>query len=206
METGTGAESTLGNQAAGGETKKAFRRNDLGLAGLACDQRSTRSHEVDSVPDVIPRGRTHSRLEAIAMDTAAELFSRDFSHWAIRLPPEDVAHRRRGRIDQEGWTIWYLFGGDDRGEYVDYYATHRMTDDRHVRIYASGEREELPTIQSFRPCSDDPVEDQRLADELFAKNQQVAALLESKGFGLDGSEPVSVLINRIVRVNPDMGA
>jgi hypothetical protein len=158
------------------------------------------------MPDVIPWGRTYSRLEAIAMDNAAELFSRDFSHWAIRLPPEDVAKRRRGRINQEGWAIWYLFGTDDHGEYLDYYAAHRMTDDRHVRIYASGEREDLPTVQSFRPCSDDPVEDQRLADDLFAKNQRVATLLESKGFGLDGSEPAAVALNRIVRVKPDMGA
>ena len=158
------------------------------------------------MPDAIPWGRTHSRLEAIAMDTAVGLFNRDFSYWAIRLPPEDVAQRHRGRINQEGWAIWYLFGTDDHGEYLDYYAARRMTDDRHVRIYSSGQREDMPTIQSFRPCSDDPVEDQRLADDLFAKNQRVAALLESKGFGLDGSEPVSVLINRIVRVNPDMGA
>ena len=50
------------------------------------------------------------------MDTAAELFSRDFSRWAIQLPPQDVAQRHRGRINQEGWVIWYLFGGDDRGE------------------------------------------------------------------------------------------
>ena len=157
------------------------------------------------MPDAIPWGRTYSRLESIAMDTAAELFNRDFSHWAIGLPPEDVAKRRRGQINQEGWAIWYLFGGDDRGEYLDYYAAHRMTDDRHVRIYSSGEREDLPTIQSFRPCSDDSVEDQRLADNLFAKNQRVAALLESKGFGLDGNEPVLVALNRIVRVNPDTG-
>ena len=144
-------------------------------------------------------------FEAITMDTAAELFSRDFSHWAIQLPPQDVAQRQRGRINHEGWAIWYLFGADEHGEYLDYYAAHRMTDDRHVRIYASGEREELPTIQSFRPCSDDPVEDQRLADELFVKNQRVAALLESKGFGLDGSEPASVALNRIVRVEPNLG-
>ena len=144
-------------------------------------------------------------FEAITMDTAAELFSRDFSHWAIQLPPQDVAQRQRGRINHEGWAIWYLFGADEHGEYLDYYAAHRMTDDRHVRIYASGEREELPTIQSFRPCSDDPVDDQRLADELFVKNQRVAALLESKGFGLDGSEPASVALNRIVRVEPNLG-
>lgn len=155
---------------------------------------------------MLSRGDAHAPdFEAITMDTAAELFSRDFSHLAIQLPPQDIAQRHRGRINQEGWAIWYLFGGDERGEYLDYYAAHRMTDDRHVRIYASGEREDLPTIQSVRLCSDDPVENQRLADELFAKNQHVAALLESKGFGLDGSEPASVALNRIVRIAPNSG-
>lgn len=139
------------------------------------------------------------------MDRAVDQFSRDFSNWAIRLPPEAVAQRRRGRINAEGWAIWYLFGVDDRGEYLDYYAAHRMTDDRHVRIYAGGEREYLPTIQSFRACSDDPAEDGRLDAEFTAENQRVAGLLEAKGFGLDGSEPASVAINRIVRVDPDVG-
>ena len=54
METGTGPEDTPGRQGAVGETKKASRRNDLGLAGWACDQRSIRSPEVDSMPDAIP--------------------------------------------------------------------------------------------------------------------------------------------------------
>jgi hypothetical protein len=138
------------------------------------------------------------------MDMAAEQFRRDFSRWAIELPQEAVAQHRRGRINAEGWAIWYLFGVNERGEYLDYYAAHRMTDDRHVRIYADGEREDLPTIQSFRPCSDDPAEDRRLDAEFVAENQRVAALLEAKGVGLDGSEPASVAINRIVRVDPDI--
>jgi len=136
------------------------------------------------------------------MDKAAEQFGHDFVSWGIRLPQDDVAQRRRGRINADGWAIWYLFGVDQRGEYLDYYAAHRMTNDRHIRIYADGEREDLPTIQSFRMCSDDPVEDRRLAAELFAENKQVAAILEAKGFGLDGSEPASVAINRAVRVEP----
>jgi len=139
------------------------------------------------------------------MEKATKQFSQDFSNWSIRLPQEDVAQRRRGRINAEGWAIWYLFGIDDRGEYLDYYAAHRMTDDRHVRIYSGGEREDLPTIQSFRACSDDPAEDERLDAEFTAENQRVAALLEAKGFGLAGSEPASVAINRIVRVDPNVG-
>ena len=104
------------------------------------------------------------------MDRAANQFSRDFSKWAIRLPQEDVAQRRRGRINAEGWAIWYLFGNDDRGEYFDSYAA------------------------------------QRLEADFVAKNQRVAALLEDKGFGLDGSEPVSVVMNRNVRIDPNAGA
>jgi hypothetical protein len=144
-------------------------------------------------------------LGSTNMENATKQFSQDFSSWAIRLPQEDVAQRRRGRINADGWAIWYLFGDDDRGEYLDYYAAHRMTDDRHVRIYADGERVDLPTIQSFRVCSDDPAVDERLDTEFVAENQRVAALLEAKGFGLDGSEPASVAINRIVRVDPNVG-
>ncbi len=36
-------------------------------------------------------------------------FNAHFENWRISLPPEDVAARRRGRIMQAGWTIWYLF-------------------------------------------------------------------------------------------------
>ncbi len=75
------------------------------------------------------------------MDRALEEFGREFSDWDINLPQEDVAQRRRGRINHKGWAIWYMFGVDDRGEYLDYYAAHRMTNDRHVRIYADGEQE-----------------------------------------------------------------
>jgi hypothetical protein len=40
----------------------------------------------------------------------------------------------------------------------------------------------------------------------LGEDQRVAALLEDKGFGLDGSEPVSVVINRNVRIDPNAGA
>lgn len=34
-------------------------------------------------------------------------------------------------------------------EYLDFYATHRMTDDRHHRIYENGEVEDLPAFRTF---------------------------------------------------------
>src|SRR5262245_41724991 len=117
------------------------------------------------------------------MDEIEKQFNAAFSNWNIRLPPEDVAQRSRGKIYQAGWVIWYLFGADESGEYLDYYASHRMTNDRHVRIRADGSREALPTMQEFRQGSEDPQEDARLEAEYRSANRHVAEMLRAKGFG-----------------------
>ncbi len=123
-------------------------------------------------------------------------FNDVFLPWDIRLPEEDVTNRRRGKIIEAGWAIWYLFGSDERGEYLDYYASHRMTTDRHTRIYANGDEEYLLTIQSMRMVSRDPEEDARLETEYFARNQKVSRMLEEKGFGMAGDEPMLTQVNR----------
>jgi hypothetical protein len=130
------------------------------------------------------------------MNAIESQFNATFAHWDIRLPSEDIANRRRGKIIKAGWAIWYLFGSDEKGEYLDYYASHRMTNDRHVRLYADGQEEGLPTIRDFRLSSQDPDEDRRLEAEYYAENQRVAKLLGDKGFGVAGDEPGGVLVNR----------
>lgn len=135
------------------------------------------------------------------MNAIQTRFNATFVHWKIRLPPKDIANRRRGKIVKAGWAIWYLFGSDEKGEYLDYYSSHRMTSDSHARIYASGEVEWLPTIQEGRPCSEDPEEDKRLDAEYYAANQRIAKLLEEKGFGITGDEPGGVTINRYLHLN-----
>jgi len=132
------------------------------------------------------------------MKEIERVFNETFSNWDIKLPPEAVAERRRGKIVKAGWSIWYLFGSDENGEYLDYYSSHRMTDDSHVRIYSDGRCEYLPTIGSFRIVSQDPEEDARLEAEYYRKNQEVARMLESKGFGIEGDEPGGVQINRLL--------
>ncbi len=116
------------------------------------------------------------------------------------LPAENVASRRRGKIVARGWAIWYLFGVDERGEYLDYYASHRMTEDQHVRIYADGECVSLPAIQGLRIASKDPEEDARLAAEHDAKNRETAEMLKAKGFWLEGDEPGGVAMNWYLRM------
>lgn len=136
------------------------------------------------------------------MDAAVARFNEMFAKSGIRLPPRDVAQRRRGRIFKAGWSIWYLFGADDRGEYLDFYWSHRLCGDEHTRFYADGAREDLDAIIEFRRSSPDPVEDARLEAAYFAENRRIAAMLEAKGFGLTGDEPGGVQMNRHLHVNP----
>lgn len=110
-------------------------------------------------------------------------FNQRFAHWGIQLPPADLAQRRRGQLSQSGWCIWYLFGADEQGDYLDYYAHHPISGDEHRRLRANGGRECLPALQWPDPELDDP------ADAWRAENQRIAALLAAKGFDLPDDAP-----------------
>lgn len=116
------------------------------------------------------------------MEQIAETFNNRFDHWNIMLPEEDIKDRRSGHIQESGWLIQYCFGEDEYGEYLDYYAAHRMTDDEHVRIYSDGEVEDLPALSSMFLVSEDPEENKRLEEEYYRENQRVAIMLVEKGF------------------------
>lgn len=104
-----------------------------------------------------------------------QMFDATFATWEIRLAPEALRADARGRIEQAGWTIEFLVSADDKGTYLDYYATHRMTNDRHQRIYADGSVVDLPALAEI--CL-------RGEEEAFKKrNQQVGEMLKAKGFG-----------------------
>jgi hypothetical protein len=137
------------------------------------------------------------------MSEMERIFNKAFERFQIYLPPDDVAQKRRGKIVKRGWAIWYLFGADSRGEYLDYYAAHRMTYDSHVRIYADGTTESLPALCSMYSLPDGytPEQEQGIRAEHFAKNRQIADALAEKGFGLEGDEPGGVAINRYLTLN-----
>ncbi len=124
------------------------------------------------------------------------IFAESFLPWEIILPNDAVAQRERGKICQSGWAIWFLFDSDEKGEYLDYYSAHRMTNDGHVRIYEDGQTEYLKAIPDFRISSKDPVEDARLEKEFIEESRQINKMLEAKGFGMTGNEPGGVQIRR----------
>ncbi len=90
--------------------------------------------------------------------------------------------------------------------YLDYYASHRMTDDRHIRIREGTLAKPLPTISTFRIGSKILEEDARLEAEYLEHNRMVGRMLKEKGFGVAGDEPLSVRVNRHPRLGGSEGA
>ena len=138
------------------------------------------------------------------MEEIEKAFNQEFANFDIRLPTGAIAARQGGRIVREGWTIWYLFGSDGEAEYLDYYASHRMTNDRHVRLYADGRHELLETMQEFYKVDpEDPQKTAQAEADLIAHNKAVRRMLDEKGFGLKGDEHGSVLVNHWLLTGAD---
>lgn len=112
----------------------------------------------------------------------ASEFAGRFRHFGIDLPPNDVQTRRRGRIGENGWVIWYAFGIDAEGEFLDYYASHRLTDDIHRRVRPDGCVTRLPAYSSLRRSSADPLNDAEYEREYRENCRHVRELLLAKGF------------------------
>lgn len=145
-----------------------------------------------------PADRKIEELRALC-----DLFNRTFAPWAIELSPSDLAPGRTGFISSQGWAIWFLLGADEGGRFLDYYAAHRMTNDRHVRIRPNGALESLPAISTMRFLSADPEENARLGRDFVRHNRQVNALLREKGFGMTGREPLSISVNRYLALEDE---
>lgn len=129
--------------------------------------------------------RSESRHPVVSreMNAIAKGFANRFARWGIRLPEEDHAAARAGHLRSRGWLIQYLFGVDESGEYLDYYASHRMTEDEHVRLHGDGRSESLPVVIGMYLSSGDPEEAKRLEQEHLHRNREVAEMLAAKGFG-----------------------
>ena len=136
-------------------------------------------------------------------------FNRRFAHWNIELPVGAMSPGKVWLIVQRGWTIWTRFDVDaenGRG-HLDFYATHRMTNDRHVRLYVDGETENLPAMALGYSYSKDATEAEIEAaqERYFAHNQAVEKLLEEKGFVMTDEAHLSARINRYLQTRPDAG-
>ena len=134
-------------------------------------------------------------------------FNRAFEKWEIELPFDALSPGVVWLIAQRGWTIWTRFdiGDEDGWERLDYYAMHRMTSDRHIRMYADGEEESLPAMAEFCviPQGATVAEEKEVQEKHLAFNQAVEKLLEEKGFVMSDQAHPSARINRHLQTHPD---
>lgn len=85
-------------------------------------------------------------------------FDTCFATWEIVLPAEDLAEMRPGSIASRGWTINDQFGIAEGIPYLEYFASHRMTNDTLNRIYADGRQELVGYCQEFFAVDDPQAE------------------------------------------------
>jgi hypothetical protein len=114
-----------------------------------------------------------------------EWFDRNFKYWDIPFPQEFLERRIKGVIRHRGWCISYIFGKNKKGEYLEFYASHRMTNDRHLRIYESGKVQGLATTGGgeFLFYGKNPTEKKILLVQKKAEQREkrVAAILCRRG-------------------------
>ena len=139
------------------------------------------------------------------MDPIARAFAEYFAAWSIRLPAASLRLRRAGYIQKAGWLVQYCFGRDEQGEYLDFYASHHLTNDRHQRIRADGSLEDLPALSTFMFEPKDPAERERVEEEFFRRNREVEQMLVTKGFNrftVNMALAVDVLEEHLPREKP----
>jgi hypothetical protein len=71
------------------------------------------------------------------------VFDAEFGSHALygMVLPDDAVERRSGAFEQNGWEVQYKLGIEDGVEYLDFFTSHRMTNDRLYRAYADGRLE-----------------------------------------------------------------
>src|SRR5205085_8109918 len=118
------------------------------------------------------------------LNLIAEAFAEYFRNWQIALPSKNLELRQPGNIQSEGWYIQFLFGTEGGLGFFDFYARHRMTNDLHVRIFASGESVHLPALADilFFPADATDEQKQAIQQRFDGDNERIAEDLRRKGF------------------------
>lgn len=109
-------------------------------------------------------------------------FTEYFSAFGDFTLPDPIPPR--GNISHSGWSIIYIFTQDEQGKpCLDFWAEHRMTSPRHVRIDSEGNIIGLDSFlesYSYDPEVDKSEEDARKRFE--EHNRKVGEVLKEKGF------------------------
>jgi hypothetical protein len=121
-------------------------------------------------------------------ERVAEAFNNYFANFGIRIDHREIAVGTHRTIREQGWWIAYHVLPDDAGlPSLEFYATHRMTNDRHARIWSDGHLEELDAIHEFYAYDPEVAGSKESAEEEHLRhNRTVAQQLRERGLYPDG--------------------
>lgn len=106
-----------------------------------------------------------------------ESFNAYFENFDVRIGADDVVVGSRKTIRKDGWAITFRIDADDAGRpSLEFYATHRMTNDRHVAIAADGQLLHLDAISEILILSKPDA-----AQEFADRNETIEKQLRSRG-------------------------
>jgi hypothetical protein len=108
----------------------------------------------------------------------SQAFNEKFKRWGIQLPTESLEARKAGSLHRSGWMINYRFSTWEGRECLEYFASHRMTNDTLNRINADGSQELVGYCQEFF-LADSPEAER----EYYEHNRSFYAQVRAMGLG-----------------------
>jgi hypothetical protein len=125
-----------------------------------------------------------------------------FARWSITLPSDAVARRAPGHLFEKGWHIGFIWGANEQGEYLEFLAQHRMTNDRRQRVYASGEVNVMPVPVPMYvvPADATPEQEAEIASRHAREYRRESEKLRELGLlPPAGENRIDLEINEILR-------
>jgi hypothetical protein len=127
-----------------------------------------------------PTDKATAKTTAKAIAQIQAAFKEYFDEFDLELPK---TLKEKGTIQQGGWSITYVLTreGDDQPA-LDFFAEHRLTNPRLIRIHPDGRVEEVASLQENFGFDPDVAGDQQRAEKEFQEhNDRFAKLLEERG-------------------------
>lgn len=84
-----------------------------------------------------------------------ELFDTEYNPWGISLPESNLNLRKKGSIFKNGWSIKFRFGWEHGIEFLEFFASHRTTNDSLYRIYENGGSELVGCAREYFRAGDE---------------------------------------------------